>query len=246
MNVLISNDDGIDSVALKSLTLALSKKHNVMVITPDGNRSMTAHSVNFNKPIKVTKIDYLPNVIAYKTSGSPCDSIKIAMHAFSDFNIDFVVSGINLGHNLSSDILYSGTVSICFESAYFNIPSFSFSAFSHDDDYDFTAFSTIAVEIIEKLHSKISKNTVINVNFPDKNTKIKGIKVTKLGKLVYDDECVYLGNDEYLIKGQETKKPSVDKDTDYEWIKKGFVTVTPLIYDKTDYNNLENISKELI
>ncbi len=245
MNVLISNDDGIYSKSLLALVKEISKKHNVLVIAPDGNRSMTAHSVNFNKKIKIKRVNLIDNVVAYKTSGSPCDSIKIAKHAFTDFDIDLVVSGINLGHNLSSDILYSGTVSICYESAYFGIPSFAFSAFSHDDDYDFTNFAKISVELIDKLYKKMSSNTIINVNFPDKNTQINGIKITKLGKFVYDDECKRLNRNSILIRGEETKKKGDDPDTDYEWIKKGYVTITPLIYDKTDYAKFNDIEKEI-
>lgn len=241
MNILISNDDGIFSKALLALVKAVSKKHNVLVIAPDGNRSMSAHSVNFNKIINVEKVDIHNGVLAYKTSGSPCDSVKIAKHAFSDFNVDLVVSGINLGHNLSSDILYSGTVSIGYESAYFDIPSFCFSAFSHDDDYDFTDFANLALNIIENLYPKLRNNSIINVNFPDKNVIIKGVVTTKLGKFVYDDQCDKISETEFLIHGKETRETSIDKDTDLEWIKKGYVTITPLIYDKTDYNFIDKL-----
>ena len=241
MNILVSNDDGINSKSLLSLLKVLSKKHNLLVIAPDGNRSMTAHSVTFNKKIKVEPCFLLDNVKAYKISGTPCDCVKIAKHAFNDFNIDLVVSGINLGHNLSSDILYSGTVSIALESVYFGIPAFSFSAFSHDDDYDFDNFAKICSEIIDKYYVKNYKG-IFNVNFPDKNAHIKGQVITKLGTYVYDDECIKIGDNEFLIKGQETKKATLDKYTDYEYVKNGYITITPLLYDKTDYEKIKELT----
>ncbi len=243
MNILLSNDDGINSKSLYSLCKVLSKKHNILVIAPDGNRSMMAHSVTFNKVIKVEPYHILDNVKAYKISGTPCDCVKIAKHAFDDFRIDLVVSGINLGHNLSSDILYSGTVSIALESVYFGIPAFSFSAYSHDDDYDFSDYAKICSEIIDKYYDKNYKG-VFNVNFPDKNVEIKGQVITKLGKYVYDDECVKISENEFLIKGQETNKVSLDKNTDYEYIKKDFITITPLLYDKTDYKKIKELTSK--
>lgn len=243
MNILLSNDDGIKSKSLLSLCKALHKEHNVTIIAPKNNMSTVAHAVNFHKKIKIKKIKYPFADSAYKISGTPCDCVKIA-NLYLDKKFDLVVSGINFGHNLSSDILYSGTVSIAIESAFFNVPAIAFSAFSHDNDYDFDYYSNYALKIIDLLKNNLSKDSVFNVNFPDKNKKIKGIKFTKLGKIVYEDKAIKLSKNKIMITGNELDELK-DFNSDYYFVKDGYITITPLLYDKTDYETLENLEKIL-
>ena len=241
MNILLSNDDGINSKALLSIAKALSKHHNVLIIAPDNNKSTVAHSVTFHKNITINKVDIIPNVKAYKISGTPCDCVKLAKLYFKDFNIDLVVAGINLGHNLASDILYSGTVSIALESAFFGIPSFAFSAYSHDDDYCFDNFSNIAVKIIDNLYKNLKPSDVINVNFPDKNTKINGIKFAPLGDIVYNDEVIKVSNNELIVLGNEIDDIK-NLDCDVGLVKKGYVTITPLTFDRTNFKRIKELN----
>ena len=132
MKILISNDDGINSRGLRALAERLSLRHKVLVVAPDGNRSAFSHSLTIAKTVKLKKDESVVGYDAYSLSGTPVDCIKFAELVFNDFNADIVIAGINKGHNLGSDILYSGTVSLALEGAYFNRIAFSFSAFSID------------------------------------------------------------------------------------------------------------------
>jgi 5'-nucleotidase len=127
MNILICNDDGIESKGLITFAERLSKKHNVLVVAPSGNRSAFSHSMTIDSSIKVSEVFNIKNCKAYSISGTPVDCVKFAKLYFKDFTPDVVIAGINKGHNLGSDVLYSGTVSIACEASFFGDLAFAFS-----------------------------------------------------------------------------------------------------------------------
>lgn len=244
MKILVCNDDGIESGGLKTLAEKLAENNEVLIIAPDGNRSACSHTLTVKDSIKVSKYDKIKGCRAYAISGSPADCVKIGKHVFGDFTPDVVVSGINKGHNLGSDILYSGTVAIAYEAAFFGIPAFAFSAFSHDEG-DFSEFALIASDILLKLFPFTEKGRIWNVNFPDFGIKIKGKKFTPLASRVYNDEYVLDENGNYRLYGViDESIPFYDCDA--EWNKKGFITITPLKYDKSDYDFLKTIGNKCI
>ena len=160
-NILICNDDGIDSNGLIVLAERLAKKNNVLVLAPDGNRSACSHSLTIGKPLKLKKIDYIKGCEAYSISGTPVDCVKFAKLHFNDFKMNIVVSGINKAHNLGDDILYSGTVAIAYEAAYYNCISFAFSNFSYDD-CDFTKKAEYCEKIIDFLLPYSTPKTIFH------------------------------------------------------------------------------------
>ena len=244
MKILICNDDGIESGGLKSLAEKLAENNEVLVIAPDGNRSACSHTLTVRDSIKITEYGKIKGCTSYAISGSPADCVKIAKHVFSDFTPDLVLSGINKGHNLGSDIMYSGTVAIAYEAAYFGFPSFAFSAFSHDEG-DFGEFAIISIDLINKLLPFTRCGQIWNVNFPDFGVKIKGIKFTPLGAKVFADEYVLDGEGKYKLHGIIDENVSFC-DCDVCWNKQGYVTVTPLKYDKSDYETLKTIGEKCI
>ncbi len=246
MNILISNDDGVNSDGLKSLVKRLAINNNVLVVAPDGNRSACSHSLTINSTVRLNKIDSGKNFQIYSLSGTPCDCVKFAKLMFPEFKTDFVVAGINKGHNIGSDILYSGTVSIACEASFFGHIAFAFSCFSLKDS-DFDGYSVIAENIIKLLLPYSCGGEIWNVNFPEIEAKdIKGIRVTKLGKQLYSDRYVEVSKGEYVLEGEIINHNENDCDCDIEWIKKGYVTVTPILFNKTDYNKIEEVKNKCI
>ena len=244
MKILISNDDGIESGGLKALAEKLSENNEVLVIAPNGNRSACSHSLTVQDSIKITEYDKIKGCKAYAISGYPADCVKVARHIFGNFIPDVILSGINKGQNLGSDILYSGTVAIAYEAAFFGFPAFAFSAYSHEEG-DFSEFAEISEEILYKLLPFTKKGEIWNVNFPDFNTKIRGKKFTPLGNKVYADEYLCEGEGIYKLHGiVDENVPCCD--CDIYWNKLGFVTVTPLKYDKSDYELLKSIGEKCI
>ena len=244
MNILITNDDGVCSNGLIELAKVLSKNNEVLVIAPNDNRSACSHAMTVGKEITLEKVDVGAGLNVYTTSGTPADCVKISKLLFKDFKSDVVVAGINKGHNLGSDILYSGTLSAACEGSFFGNVSFAFSSFELVDG-DFNLLASYSEKIINLLYPISNKGDVWNINFPSFSTsEIKGIKITKFGKQLYSDRYEKIGINTYKLVGELINHNENDSDCDVEWIKKGYVTITPVLYDKTDYKRLEKL-KEL-
>ncbi len=242
MNVLISNDDGIESNGIIELAKAFSKDNNVLVVAPDGNRSSCGHSISPFRKIKVSKVNNLP-FNAYSSSGTPVDCVKFAAHVLTDFKPDVIISGINKGHNIGTDTNYSGTLAIALEGAFFETISFAFSAFNLGES-DFISMSTIAIKIVGELLKISNVGDVWNINFPP-NFSLDDVKIkfTGLGKQLYSDRYEKIGDDEYMLVGELINHNENDFDCDVEWQKKGYITITPILYDKTDREKLKKLDE---
>lgn len=240
MKILLSNDDGINSEPLKILAKKLSEKYEVLVVAPKNNRSAVSHSLTVFSYIEVDKVEVFKNCVAYSVDGTPADCVKFALLNFKDFDPDIVVAGINVGHNLGADILYSGTVSIGYEAAFYGKSTFCFSTLSFAES-DYEGFADIALRIIEKYNPIIKSGTILNVNFPDlPANKVKGIKASVLSKVVYEDEYVKEGEGKYRINSRLTEK--TEEKSDLFYTLNGYVSITPLLYDKTDYSQLKELT----
>ena len=244
LKILISNDDGVNSRGLKVLADKLGKDNQVLIVAPDGNRSASSHSLTLSEKVTLKKITETDNIRMYSLSGTPADCVKFAKLVFSDFKPDIVVSGINKGHNIGSDIMYSGTVSIACEAAFFGHTAFAFSAFSHDDG-DFSGYADFALKIIDLLLPLSKEGDIWNINFPDVGASdIKGIKITALGKQIYSDKYEKISENEYILVGSPLSHTDNEEDCDVEWIKKDFITVTPVLFNKTNYTRLNEVKNK--
>lgn len=252
MNIFISNDDGIKSNGLKALVKKFNKDNNVLVVAPDGNRSVCSHSMTLHKPVYLRKSNEINECEAYTVSGLPVDCVKMLAHKFTDFNADVVISGINKAHNVGPDIFYSGTVAIAYEAAFFGHIAFAFSAYSLGES-PFELYADYAEKIVNALLPFSDKGTIWNVNFPDVDKVVKGVKITKLGSRTYDDAYEQVDDNGYVLKSKYvTLTDDVpdkcssfvsdnDRDNDIYWIDKGYITITPLLFDKTNYEKIKEI-----
>ena len=244
MNILMSNDDGICCSGLVKLAERLAKKHNLLVIAPDGNRSSFSHALSIGKPLTLLPENNIKGATAYSLSGTPVDCIKFARLHFKDFTPDIVVSGVNTEHNLGSDNLYSATVSIACEASFFNHISFAFSARNFTDEFA-NIYPNYAEKIIEYLLPLSSSGDIWNINFPDLSLgEIKGVRFAKLGKHLYSDRYEKIGENQYKLVGELIDCNENDCECDAELIKKGFITITPLVYNRTNYEKFYNLKNK--
>lgn len=133
MRVLLTNDDGIYSPGINSLAREMAKIAQVTVVAPDRERSATAHAITMHKPLRAEKINVSgSNIEGWMVNGTPSDCIKLALEVLLDFTPDMVISGINRGYNLGTDVIYSGTVSAAIEAALLGIPAIALSAEAGD------------------------------------------------------------------------------------------------------------------
>lgn len=249
LNILITNDDGINAPGIYSLAKEISKKHNVIIVAPREQKSASSHSISIHTPIRIKeeKLEGL-NCRAYSIVGTPADCTQAGLSLLGE-NIDLVISGINRGFNSGTDIIYSGTVSAAIEGTIYDVPSIAISMgvdFSKFDE-DYSKAAKWASKIVDIAEKKYLKNHVIlNVNVPNINEEeIKGLKVCKIGKTTYKTDYVLLENDEsnsdkvYEIKG--TRNDIESDDTDVYFLSQGYVTLTPLHFDFTNFKILNEV-----
>lgn len=250
MNILISNDDGIFALGVRSLAniLALAG-HQVTVVCPDRERSATGHGLTLHQPLRVEIVNdiFHPHVTAWSCSGTPADCVKFALSAVLDSTPDMVLGGINHGANLGTDVLYSGTVSAAMEGRLNNISSIAFSLVSYTN-YSFEVSSKFAEYLIRKLaFLDLLDPIFLNVNIPAiPQAEIKGVKLTRQGYRRYTEsfEKRYdpRGKSYYWLAGEVVQDiPQPDHPhlpphvpTDVQAIKENYITITPLYYDLTD------------
>ncbi len=242
MRILITNDDGIESEGIKALARVLVKKgHKVVMVAPDGNRSAFSHSLSIYKKLIFTPLENEEDYEKFSLSGTPADCVKFACHYFADEPFDMVCSGINVGNNLGSDTCYSGTVSAGLEANFFSIKSIAFSNVKHTD-CNFALNEKMIEKYFDLLVKAASPEYVLNVNMP--NEEEKGIKSARLGLQRYSDEYQKLDDGTYMLTGYPVSSDT-DVDSDVALSREGFITVTPIIYDRTAYKALQKI-KEII
>lgn len=248
MNILITNDDGINANGIIELAKEISKIANVYVVAPDRQRSATGHSITIHDPIMVHDVYIGENIKSYSISGTPADCVKVAIEGlFKDIDFDLVLSGINNGPNLGTDVIYSGTVSAAIEGFVQNIPSIAVS-------YDALQVEREAYEKSAKYITKIINNIkdkldllddcILNVNIPD--CEIKGAKVTKLGERKYDnvmEERVSPFGKTYFWIGGTIKDLKQDDNSDIHCINDGYISITPINIDMTNLEKIKILNK---
>jgi 5'-nucleotidase len=210
------------------------------VVAPDREQSATSHSLTLHRPIRATRrADG-----AYQVDGTPTDCVLLALDALMPEKPDFVFSGVNHGPNMGEDVLYSGTVAAAMEGLAAGIPSvaFSFGSFdlehleSHRAGLPRLLGGIVAIE-------SFPRDTLLNVNLPPiPGDQVKGVRVTHLGSRVFHEEVARMkdpwGRDIYWIGGGHVTW-SGGADSDFRAIGEGFISVTPLHVDMTNYDLLE-------
>ena len=254
MKILVSNDDGILSNGIRALIEGLSPWHEVYVVAPDRERSAAGHSLTLHTPLRVEEVD--PKYGAKKcwmTTGTPSDCIKLAINALlsEDEKPDFVISGINHGPNVGADILYSGTVSCAIEGAMMGYPSIATSLASFRNNYeDFKFASEFIAKLLHWLNDyKIPPKTILNVNIPAlEKEDISGIAITTMGNRIlkdgYEKRIDPRGKVYYWIAGELITEPE-NASTDIGAIRNNKVSITPITYDMTRTNIIQDLETSL-
>ncbi len=238
MRILVSNDDGIYAPGIRVLANTLHRLgHQVTVVCPDRERSATGHALTMHKPLRVEAVSdlYDLGLPAWAVTGTPSDSVKLGLDAILDQKPELVVSGINRGANLGSDVLYSGTVSAAMEGAIEGIPSLAVSLVSYQSP-EFQPAADFVGRFIEALVARpLSDRFLFNINVPAlPSEELLGVRVCRLGMRRYRDQFIKRvdprGINYYWLAG-EVIEDEAAPDTDVTAIREGFIAVTPLKYD---------------
>jgi 5'-nucleotidase len=248
--ILVSNDDGITSKGIRVLVNVMKKLGDVVVVAPDSPQSGMGHAITIGETLRLYEEDIFEDVIAYKSSGTPADCVKLAKHhVMKDRQPDLVVSGINHGSNTSISVLYSGTMSAAIEGALEGLPSIGFSLCDYSSKADFSHVEEYVYKIAKQvLDNGIAKGVALNVNFPPKrNEPIRGVKVCRQAHAKWQEEFSERfdpnGRKYYWMAGNFV---NFDKGEDNdEWaIANNFVSIVPCQYDLTAHHAISQINEE--
>jgi 5'-nucleotidase len=240
MKILLSNDDGILAAGLALLGEVCAGVGQVTVVAPDREQSATSHSLTLHRPVRATR---RPDG-SFQVDGTPTDCVLLALGALTTDRPDWVISGVNHGPNMGEDVLYSGTVAAAMEGLAAGIPSIavSYGSFdlehlkSHRDPLQRLIRRLVAVE-------NFPRDTLLNVNLPPiPGDQVKGVRVTTLGSRVFSEEIARMkdpwGREIYWIGGGRATW-SGDENSDFQTVRDGYISVTPLHVDLTNYEFLE-------
>ena len=247
--ILVTNDDGITAPGIRTLIKVMNLIGDVVVVAPDSPQSGMGHAITINESLycKEEKINNGPQK-EYSCSGTPADCIKLAVHELLKRKPDLCVSGINHGSNSSINVIYSGTMSAAIEAGMEGIPAIGFSLLDYNWNADFSSFEKYIMKIcLMVLKSRIKKNLVLNVNFPNPlKRSVKGIKICRQAKAnwieKFDKRKSPMGRDYYWLTGEFVNQDE-GKDTD-EWaLNKGFISVVPVQFDLTAHHHINELKK---
>lgn len=248
MRILLTNDDGIRAPGIRALWEALQDEAEIVVAAPAQQQSATGHSITVYQPIWVNEHHFdNPRVTGWRIGGTPADSVKIALDTLMPKQPDLIISGINHGPNLATDVLYSGTVSAAVEGAMHGIPSIAISL-ATDGEPDFSPAAAFCRNLVQQIiERKLPSFNLLNINVPPvPAADIQGIAITKLGHIEYENAFEKRvdprGRTYYWMSGtvMETHNPS---DTDVAAIQANRISLTPIHFDLTDYTLLNNLQE---
>jgi len=254
--ILITNDDGFDSLGLKALVEALKPLGHVTVVAPTTEKSACGHSITLTKPLRFVEID---DDFFKLDDGTPSDCVYLSLHALfkEDKMPDLVVSGINKGSNMGEDITYSGTASAAMEAVLQGIPAIAISQVYNNTP---ASIETYGYDLAKKYVYKIAKKILddgfplgerkfLNINIPALQEKdCKGVKVTHAGHRMYGNNAQLhrnpRGEEHYWLGTHVLQwKQSENKTCDLSAIDDGYISVSPIKLDMSSYEDIQRIEK---
>ena len=247
MHILLANDDGVFATGLEAVYNLLAKLGKVTVIAPSQPKSGASHSISLS-PVACEKLDITGKFIAYSVDGSPADCVKIAMTSLLNADqepIDLVVSGINHGANVGIHVLYSGTVAAAVEAAFESVPSVALSAV-FDEHFDAEKAAQYAFDILQQL-LPLHPGDVININIPSlAKGAPKGVVVVPQSTGGFEEKFTLQDNAKgrmiFEYTGGTHRDPTVSP-ADTTSLADGYITVTALHFDMTNYERNKSLSK---
>lgn len=249
--ILVSNDDGYSFNGIKVLIDVAREFGEVMVVAPLNHQSGKASSISVTDPLRVIKIKEEPGLTVYAVNGTPSDCAKLGLGVLvGDRKVDLVLSGVNHGYNQGSSVLYSGTIGVVMEGVLAGIKSVAFSYGEYGPEGDFSPCIPYMRDIINKvLTNGLPQDVALNVNIPLLDGPIKGVKVTTTAQGMWtntwDHRTDPRGMDYYWMLGEYIERDPNDETTDVFWLNRGYVSVTPIHVDQTDFQSMSALSKLL-
>lgn len=240
--ILISNDDGYRARGIQALAEHLRAVDEVLVVAPEADRSGASNALTILHPLRARQVD----ATTYAIDGTPSDCVHVALGGVFGVESSVVVSGINHGSNMGDDVIYSGTVAAAVEARHLATPSMAVSLCGRNAD-NFDTAAKVAAHLTRQLlcAHPLPAQVVLNVNVPDLPlAELRGLRVTRLGNRHASERVVVdtdpRGETIYWI-GAAGAEADAGPGTDFDAVRNGYVSVTPLGLDMTLYSAQEEI-----
>ncbi len=242
MHFLLSNDDGYMAPGLEVLAREISRLGKVTVVAPDRDRSGASNSLTLDTPLSVKTAK---NGFRY-VNGTPTDCVHLAITGLLDDVPDMVISGINSGPNLGDDVLYSGTVAAAMEGRFLGRPAVAVSLAGYNATHYDNAASLVCTFLERMLSESLPPDLLLNINIPDFSQSEPGRwETTRLGKRHKSEASVRMsdpkGREVFWI-GPAGHGNDAGPGTDFYAIENGNISVTPLQFDLTRYDIIDDVA----
>lgn len=241
-SILITNDDGIyaEGIQLLSQILFESGRYRLTIVAPDHERSAVGHAITMHRPLRVEQAHFLhnPALTGWAVNGTPSDCVKLAVEALLQEKPALIISGINRGSNLGTDVLYSGTVSAAVEGVILGVPAVAVSLTETGNSEDFVLAAEFIRDLVPHLPAKgLPEGTLLNINVPPGGGRDKGARITRLGTRRYRNSfdrridprgLIYYWLAGELIEGEEAEN------SDVRAVHEGYISITPVHFNLTN------------
>ena len=224
MRILVTNDDGHTSEGIRTIASVLRTRHEVWVVAPSTNRSGVSHGITMNDPLRFWK----HGEREYSCSGLPADCFMAGSQGIMSEKPDVVISGINKGANLGSDIIYSGTAAAARQASIAGIPGIAVSLVSDEGPFYWEPLARFVLENLDLLISLSAEDVFVNINAPSL-LAYKGARLTGISRRDYHDSIIMHdapdGCKYSFFRGGKIQTHS-DGNTDWDAVEAGYVSVS--------------------
>lgn len=239
MRILITNDDSISAEQLLPLVRYCKKLGEVTVAVPEVEQSAKSHGINIHHPFEVTKQIFDNDIPVYVVDSTPADCVRFAVLGLK-MQFDLVISGINRGFNMGTDMLYSGTVSAVREAGILGLPAIAFSTCPEYYDKAINHLDIVFDYISQ--HKLLEIHSLYNINIPPESSVIK---ITRQGGVYFSDTFVEAeGENMYQASGICAYQNSDNLTLDTDAVMAGYISITPITINMTDRKIFEQLSAD--
>lgn len=245
MNILLVNDDGIFAPGIQKLYEAVEGLGHITVVAPDGERSAVSHALTLDKPLPIKHVK-TGTFEGIAVDGTPADCVKLALKEIMPETPDLVLSGINLGCNTGLNVIYSGTVGGAAEAVFNGIDAIALSLDTYTEPYWDTMLPFVRDLVIQVIKKGLPKGVLLNVNMPNlpNPEMVEGLLVTEQGMAHWQEDFHKRldpkGRTYYWMTGKKREKKEAERIDDTA-IKNNYISVTPIQFNLTAYEELERI-----
>jgi 5'-nucleotidase len=238
MKILLTNDDGIEAPGLKALSEALGRDHEVWVVAPETEKSGSSHSITLRDSIRVRTVAER----SFSCRGNPVDCVMVALLGLLPKGFDMVVSGINHGPNLGTDILYSGTAAAARQGVLMGIPSVAVSIGSYEPPFDFEGAAAFILRNLKSFRGLSDEDHFLNINYPNLRGQKPDNAITFPSRRIYRDELhTYRASkkDVFCFIGGAAPSSRLEEGSDCQVLSQGKVSISPVHVHPANHGFME-------